>query len=94
MSGDVEKRKEFLDKLGWIKGAPNWKKVLILLDGILTPGEVAKKSGLSMNLASRSLRQMEEKGESAVKPQKERKDASISGQMMENASQENALTEL
>ena len=56
------KRNEFLDKLGYIKGAPNRRKVLILLDGTLTPSEVAKKSGLSMNIASRSLRQMEKEG--------------------------------
>lgn len=52
----------FWEKLSFVLGAKNRKKVLLALDSPKTPTQIASDTGLSLNITSRALRELEKEG--------------------------------
>ena len=50
---------DFWERYGYVVGSKNRKIVLRTLDRPYTPLELAKKTGLGMNLTSRALRELD-----------------------------------
>lgn len=50
------------DKLSWIKRGKQRREIIIHIDGSETPTEIAKKSGYSLNNASRVLNEFRREG--------------------------------
>lgn len=51
----VSKDKEIVKELSWIKRGKQRREIIVHLQGTQTPSEVAKKSGYSLNHASKVL---------------------------------------